>query len=69
METPVLILGRGGDDKLGLPLGGVMGSGSVSCCCFSARTAAYSATLSGDISTTEESKNEKESTQTQGNNT
>ena len=45
--------------KLRLPLGGVLGSGSVSCCCFSARTAAYSGTLSGDISTTEESKDEE----------
>ena len=31
-----------------------LGSGSVSCCCFSALTAAYSAKLSEDVCTTEE---------------
>ena len=44
--------------KLKMPLGGVLRSGSVSCCCFSAETAAYSATLREDICTTEEREDE-----------
>ena len=44
--------------KLKSPLSGVLGSGSVSCCCFSARTAACSVTLSEDICTTEEWEDE-----------
>ena len=58
METPVLVLGRGCDDLIRIAPWRGLGSGSVSCCCFSARTAAYSATLCEDICTTEEWKDE-----------
>ena len=58
METPVLVSGRGGDDEIKIAPSWGLGSGSVSCCCFSARTAAYSATLREDICTTEEKKDE-----------
>ena len=58
METPVLVLGRVGDDKTRIAPWRGLGSGSVSCCCFSARTAAYSAKLCEDICTTEEWEDE-----------
>ena len=58
METPVLVLGRGCADSIRIaPWRGLV-SGSVSCCCFSARTAAYSARLCEDICTTEEWEDE-----------
>ena len=58
MESPVLVLGQGCDHLIRItPLRG-LGSGSVSCCCFLARSAAYSATLCEDICTTEERTDE-----------
>ena len=58
METPVLVLGRGCDDLIRIAPWRGLGSGSVSCCCFSARAAAYSARLCEDICTTEEWEDE-----------
>ena len=58
METPVLVLGRGCADLIRIaPWRGLV-SGSVSCCCFSARTAAYSTRLCKEVCTTEEWENE-----------
>ena len=58
METPVLVLGPGLDDEIRMAPWRDLGSGSVSCCCFSAQTAAYSARLCEDICTTGEWKDE-----------
>ena len=41
METPVLVLGRGCADLIRIAPWRGLDSGSVSCCCFSARTATY----------------------------
>ena len=53
-----MVLGRGCDDLIPIAPWRGLGSGSVSCCCFSARTAAYSAKLCEDICTKEEWKDE-----------
>ena len=58
METTVLVLGRGCDHVIRTAPWTGLGSRSVSYCCFSARTAAYSATLYEDICTTEGPKDE-----------
>ena len=56
METPIQVLGQGFDDEIRMAPPRGLGSGSVSCCCFLARTAASSARLCEDICTTEEWK-------------
>ena len=58
METPVLALGQGCADLFGIAPWRGLGSGAVSCCCFLAQTAAYSARLCEDICTTEEWEDE-----------
>ena len=58
METPVLVLGRVCADSIGIAFWRGLDSGSVSYCCFSARTAAYSTRLCEEICTTEEWENE-----------
>ena len=58
METPVLVLGRGCADLIRIAPWRCFDSGSVSCCYFSARTAAYSTRLCEEVCTTEEWKNE-----------
>ena len=58
METPVLVLGQGCADLIrNAPWRGP-DSSSVSCCCFSARTAAYSTRLCEEVCTTVEWENE-----------
>ena len=59
METPVLVLGRGCADLIRIAPWRGLDSGSVSCCCFSARTAAYSTRLCEEICTTEEWEDER----------
>ena len=58
MQTPVLVLGRGCADLIRTAPWRAVDSGSVSCCCFSARTAAYSTRLCEEVCTTEEWGNE-----------
>ena len=53
LETPVLVLGRGCADLIRIAPWRGLDSGSVSCCCFSARTAAYSTRLCEEVCTTE----------------
>ena len=60
METPVLVLGRGCADLIRIAPWRGLDSDSVSCCCFSARTAAYSTRLCEGVCTTEEWENERE---------
>ena len=54
MGTPVLVLGRGCADLIRIAPWRGLDSGSVSCCCFSARTAAYSTRLCEEVCTAEE---------------
>ena len=54
METSVLVLGRGCADSIRIGPWRGLDSGSVSCSCFSARTAAYSTRLCEEVCTTEE---------------
>ena len=61
--------GLGATRKIKLPLGGVLGSGQSPGCCFSARTAAYSATRREDICTERNGRMRDESTQTRSDNT
>ena len=58
METPVLVPGRGCADLIRIAPWCGLDSGSVSCCCFWARTAAYSTRLCEEVCTTEEWENE-----------
>ena len=58
METPVLVLGRGCADLIRIAPRRGLNSASVSCCCFSAQTAAYSTRLCEEVCTTEEWENE-----------
>ena len=58
MEIPVLVVGRGCTDLIRIVPWRGLHSGSVSCCCFSARTAAYSTRLCEEVCTTEEWVNE-----------
>ena len=58
MEPPVLVLGRGCADLIRIAPWRGLDSGSVSCCCFSARTAAYSTRLCEEVCTSEEWENE-----------
>ena len=58
METPVLVMGRGCADLIRIAPWKGLDSGSVSCCCFSARTAAYSTRLCEEVCTTEEWEDE-----------
>ena len=58
LETPVLVLGRRCADFIGIAPRRGLDSGSVSCCCFSARTAAYLTRLCEEVCTTEEWENE-----------
>ena len=59
METLVLVLGRGCADLIRIAPWRGLNSGSVSCCCFSARTAAYSTSLCEEVCTTEEWQDER----------
>ena len=59
METPVLVLERGCADLIRIAPWRGLDSGSVSCCCFSARTAAYSTRLCEEVCTTEEWEDER----------
>ena len=58
METPVLVLRRGCADLIRIAPWRGLDSGSVSCCCFLARTAAYSTRLCEEVCTTEEWEDE-----------
>ena len=58
METPVLVWGRGCADLIRIAPWRGLDSGSVSCCCFSASTAAYSTRLCQEVCTTEEWEDE-----------
>ena len=58
METPVLVLGRGCTVLIRIAPRRGLDSGSVSCCSFLARTAAYSTRLCKEVCTTEEWENE-----------
>ena len=58
METPVVVLGRGCADFIRIAPWRGLDSGSVSCCCFSARTVAYSTRLCEEVCTTEELEDE-----------
>ena len=55
--------------KIKLPLGGVLGSAQSLGCCFSARTAAYSATLREGICTEKNGWRMDETKQTRSDNT
>ena len=59
METPVLVLGRGCADLIRIAPCRGLDSSSVSCRCFSARTAAYSTRLCEEVCTTEEWEDER----------
>ena len=56
--TQGVVLGRGCAVLIRIAPWRGLGSGSVSCCCFSARTAAYSTRLCEEVCTTEEWENE-----------
>ena len=58
METPVLVLVRGCADFIRIAPWRGLDSGSVSCCCFLARTAAYSTRLGEEVCKTEEWEDE-----------
>ena len=58
METAVLVLGRGCADLIRIAPWRGLDSGSVSCCFFLARTAAYSTRLCEEVCTTGEWENE-----------
>ena len=58
MDTPVLVLGRGCAGLIRIAPRRGLDSGSVSCCCFPARTAAYSTRLCEEVCTKEEWENE-----------
>ena len=58
METPVLVLGRGCTDFKRIAPWRGLDCGSVSCRCFSARTAAYLTRLCEEVCTTEEWEDE-----------
>ena len=58
METPVLVPGRGCAVSIRIAPWRGLESGSVSCCCFPARTAAYSTGLCEEVCTTEEWEDE-----------
>ena len=58
METPVLVRGRGCADLIGIAARRGLDSGSVSCCCLLAKTAAYSTRLCEEVCTTEEWEDE-----------
>ena len=60
METPVLVLGRGCAVLIRIAPWRGLDSGSVSCCCFVARTAAYSTRLCEEVCTTEEGEDERQ---------
>ena len=59
METPVLVLGRGCAVLIRIGPWRGLDSGSVSCCCFLSRTAAYSTRLCEEVCTTEEWEDER----------
>ena len=58
METPVLVLGRGCAVLIRIAPWRGLDAGSVSCCCFSAGTAAYATRLCEEVCTTEDWENE-----------